>query len=59
MVLDNFLYPSDLLSTKSTTIFKSDRIKPKFRCVVVSLNTDMRRLITITRIKEKAVRNSS
>jgi len=55
VLLDKFAHPSDLGSTKPATGMKPDRVKPKFRYLVVTLNMNMHRLIPIASIEEESV----
>jgi hypothetical protein len=52
------LYPIDFSSAETPAVLKPDRIKPEFGLILVALNVNVRRLITVTRIKEESVRTT-
>lgn len=50
------LYLVDLTLAKPFAILKSNGVKPKFTFVPFALNVDVRRFISVARIKEESVR---
>ena len=59
MFFNEFLYAINLSSTKASTVLQSYRVKPEFSLVIISLNVNMRWLITIICIKEESIRPAS
>jgi hypothetical protein len=59
MLLYQLLYAVDFISPKPATPLQSDGVKPKFGCVILTLDMNVGWLMTITRIKEKSVRTNS
>jgi hypothetical protein len=48
-------YPIDFASTESPANLKSDRVKPEFGCIILTLNVNVRGLIAIACIKEEPI----
>jgi hypothetical protein len=59
MLLDEPLYPIDLLPVKAAARLKPHRIEPEFGYMIITLNMNVGRLLTITCVKEKSVRANS
>jgi hypothetical protein len=55
VLFDQPLYPIDFASTESPTILEANGIEPKLGFHVLSLNVDMRRLVSIAGVEEKPV----
>lgn len=59
MLFDQSVQPINFFATEAAAILQSNRLQPKLGEVVIALDMHMRRLIAITRIKEKPVRANS
>jgi hypothetical protein len=55
ILLHEFLDPVDLCSAESPAILKSDGIKPELGFIAFTLNVNMGRLITITRVTKEPI----
>jgi hypothetical protein len=53
VVVEDSLDASDLGARKSSVALQSDRVKPELRQLVIMLNMNMRRLITISCVKKR------
>jgi hypothetical protein len=49
-------YTVHLAASEATTHLQPDRVEPKLGCEMLPLNMNVRRLITVTRIKEESIR---
>jgi hypothetical protein len=52
MLLNQSLNPSHLNRLEVTTALEANGAEPEFRCVLVSLDMNVRRLIRIARVEE-------
>jgi hypothetical protein len=59
MLIHESLYPIDLLPVKAAARLKPHRIEPEFGYMIITLNMNVGRLLTITCVKEKSVRANS
>jgi len=53
------LYPIDLISVETPAILKPDGVKPEFGLIIVTLNVNVRRLVSIARVKEESIGTNS
>ena len=50
---NQFLYPVDVFAPNAVTALQSNRIEPELGLAVVALDVDVRRFVSITRVKEE------
>jgi hypothetical protein len=55
VLLNQCLYPIDLISTIPTAILQSDGIEPELGDIVVTFNMSVRRLVAVGRVKEEPI----
>jgi len=54
-----FLKPIHFATTKAATPIQADRIEPKLRDTLVTLDVNVQRLVSISRIVKKPIRSNS
>src|SRR2546421_6552482 len=55
VLFDHLLNAPDLHAAKAAALVQANRVKPKLPRTVISLHVDVRRLISIGRVKEKPI----
>ena len=55
MVFHDSRDTSDFRAAESTTFFKSDRIEPEFRNIVISFHVHVNRFVTIPGVEEEPI----
>jgi hypothetical protein len=55
MLLDQPLNPPNLRRLEATAALKANGAQPELRCIVVSFDVNVRRLVPITRVEKEAV----
>jgi hypothetical protein len=57
LLSDESAYSVEFFTTEAAAPLQVYGVQPEFRCIIVALDVDVRRLISVTRVEEKAVRS--